>query len=144
MKKLGLLLSLLVVIIISSCEKEEEYVYVDGTYYAETAEYSHGWKALLEVGISKDELVSVDFDYFNEAGDLKSETTVETYPMDPHPSVWLPQYEQELMEADILNFEAVDVVTGATGGGGNLNALVPVVLEAAKDGDTSTQILSAE
>ena len=144
MKKIGLILVAAFAMVFTACEKEEEFVYEDGTYYAETSEFSHGWKAFLEAEITEDDLVSVNFDYFDEDGNLKSETTTENYPMDPHPTVWIPEYEAMLLSVDITDFTEVDVVTGATGAWNNVNALMTAVLSAADNGDTSTQVVIME
>lgn len=144
MKKIGLILVAVFAVVITSCEKDDENIYKDGTYYAEQAEFSHGYKAFVEAEIKDDKLVSVDFDYFDEEGGLKSETTAETYPMDPHPTAWLPQYESAMMDVDITNFAEIDAISGATHAGHNLNVLMQDVLDAAKDGDTSEQIVTIE
>lgn len=135
------LLGLITVLFFSCSEDSEDYIYKNGTYKAIEAEYHYGWKSYLNVTINNDKITALEFDYLNEDGDLKSETTAEEYPMDPHPSVWLPQYESRLMDADILNFEGIDVITGATGSGNNANKLMNAVLEAAKTGDTSEQVV---
>ncbi len=144
MRKIGLILVAVFAIAFTSCEKDEEFLYEDGTYYAETSEFSHGWKAYLEAEISEDKLVSVNFDYVDEDGNLKSETTVENYPMDPHPTVWIPEYEAKLLSSDITEYSEVDVISGATGGWSSVNALMVAILSAADDGDTSTQIVVEE
>jgi len=129
-----------------SCEKEEESIYMDGDYRAEAAEFSHGWKEFMEVTITDDVQTSVNFDAVNEEDDtfFKSETTQGSYPMDPHPTVWIPQLEAQLMTVDISNYEGIDGITGATHSSQNANALFELIIEAAKTGDTSTQILPAE
>ena len=144
MKKIGLVMAMAIFVVLSSCKKEEEYVYVDGDYSAEAADFHYGWKAFMEVEISNDEQVSVTFDYIDEDGNLKTATTDEEYPMTPHPRVWCPQLETQLMAVDIVNFVDVDGVSGATGGSSDSNALFALILEAAKTGDTSTQILPVE
>jgi len=144
MKKIGLILVAAFALVFTACEKEEEFIYEDGTYYAEESEFSHGWKAYLEAEISEDELVSVNFDYVDGEGNLKSETTVENYPMDPHPTAWIPEYEAMLLASDITDYTEVDVVTGATGGWTSVNALMVAVISAADDGDTSTQVVVME
>ncbi|MGC9343772.1 MAG: hypothetical protein ACP5E3_13795 [Bacteroidales bacterium] len=144
MKKIGLILVAVFAMVITACEKEDENMFENGTYYAETAEFSHGWKAFVEAEITDDELVAVDFDYFDADGGLKSETTAENYPMDPHPTVWLPQYEAALLAADITSFTEVDVITGATGAWGNVNVLMTAILDAAEDGKTGDIIVTIE
>ena len=64
--------------------------------------------------------------------------------MTPHPRVWCPELETQLMAVDIINFVEVDGVSGATGGSSDSNALFALILEAAKTGDTSTQVLPVE
>jgi len=129
-----------------SCKDEtevDELVYVNGTYKAIQAEYSHGWKAYLEATIANDVVTDIVFDYADSAGNKKSKTTAETYPMDPHPTVWLPQYETALLNSEITEFSDVDAITGATHSGEYANDLMKAVLEAAKEGDTSEQIVTA-
>ena len=146
MKKIAILISAAMMIALVACEKEEESTYEDGTYRAETAEFSHGWKNFLEVTIADDEQTSVNFDAVNEEDDtfFKSEATAEQYPMDPHPSVWIPQIEAQLMAVDITSYEGIDGISGATSASNDAEALFDLILEAAKTGDTSTQILPAE
>ncbi len=144
MKKYGLLLAIAMFIGFSACEKEEEYTLVNGMYEAESAEFGHGWKAFMKAEIKNDKMETVDFDYFNADGDLKSATTPETYPMDPHPTVWLPQLEAQLLAVDLLNFVEIDGITGATGASGDAQAMMALVIEAAKTGDTTKQILAEE
>ncbi|HYW96317.1 MAG TPA: hypothetical protein VE870_12065, partial [Bacteroidales bacterium] len=143
MKKIGLLLMAGMFVAFTSCKKDEETsVYKNGTYKAEESAFSHGWKAFMEAEISGDKLVSVNFDYADSTGNLKSETTADTYPMNPHPSSWLPEYETQLMNTVIVpEYTEIDGVSGATGGMHSANGLMEAVLKAAKDGDTSTQIV---
>ena len=144
MKKIGLVMAMAIFVVLSSCKKEEEYVYVDGDYSAEAADYHYGWKAFMEVEISNDAQISVTFDYTDEDGNLKTATTDEEYAMNPHPRVWVPELETQLMAADIVNFADVDGVSGATSGSSEANELFALILEAAKTGDLTTQVLPAE
>ncbi len=135
---------LTITLLLTACQKEEEYEFKDGNYRAETAEFSFGRKAFLEAEIQEDKAVSVDFDYLDEEGNLKSATTDEEYPMTPHPREWLPELENQLLALDILNVAEIDGVTGATGSSGNAYDLFLLILEAAETGDTSTQVLSSK
>jgi len=142
MNKNNILFLGILIFLLSSCEEKEDNIYEDGNYYAETLEYSYGWKAFLEVEISDDAFSKVNFDYVDMKGNLKSETNSDTYSMEPHPVVWLPQYEELLIASSISpEFEGVDAISGATGSGNNLQLLAEAVLEAAKIGDTSKQIV---
>ena len=142
MKKTGIIFLVAVAIGLISCE--EDTMFENGTYKAEEADYSHGWISFMEATISGDDLTAVNWDARNADGDLKSETTAESYPMDPHPTVWIPQLEAQYMAVDITNYEGVDGITGATGASTSADELFQLILDAAKEGDTSTQILTVE
>lgn len=142
MKKIALFLMAAAMIGLVSCE--EDTTYTDGSYKAETEDFSHGWKTFMEASISGDVLTVVNFDAADSTGNLKSETTPETYPMDPHPTVWIPELEAQYMATDILNYEGVDGITGATHGSDDAAALFQLILDAALEGDNTTQILPTE
>jgi major membrane immunogen (membrane-anchored lipoprotein) len=143
MKKLFVLL--FTITILFACKKEDkDFVYTNGTYKAIEAEYSYGWKAIMQIEIDKDKLASIEFDYQDGNGNKKSETTATEYPMDPHPSTWLPQYETSLQNTDICNYSDIDAVSGATNSCALANKMMKALLEAAKTGDTSEQVISAE
>jgi len=146
MKKLGIFLMLAAMVSLASCDNEDETMYENGSYKAELAEFSHGWKEFMEVTIKGDEVTAVNFDASSEEdGSLKSSLT--EYPMpDPPglPSTWYPQLEAQFMDADITDYTPVDGISGATGTSENAMALFELILDAAKEGDTSTQILPVE
>jgi len=142
MKKIALFLMVAAMIGLVSCK--EETTYTDGSYRAEAAEPHYGWTAFMEATISGDELTVVTFDYFDAEGNLKTGTTQEDYNMTPHPSVWCPEIEGQLMAVDILSYAGIDGVSGATGGSNDADALFGLILDAALEGDETTQILSAE
>lgn len=139
------LLLAFVVATLSSCTKDDEGIdlnYINGSYKAIEAEFGYGWKGYLNLAITDDKITSVEYDYLNVDGNKKSGTTEAEYPMDPHPSVWLPQYESSLMSADILEFSDIDAISGATHSGETVNKMMKVLLEAAKTGNTSEQIIT--
>ncbi len=127
---------------LAACKKEDENIYENGTFSAEEAEFHFGWKGFMNVEIEDDEVLNVEYDYVNADGDLKTATTDAEYPMVPHPRVWVPEYEEALENVDITSFMEIDAVTGATGGAEVANALFQAILDAAKDGDTDTQIVT--
>ena len=67
----------------------------DGTYTAQYKEPSHDWTEYLSVTYKDGVITDVDFDAKDANGNLKSEATAETYPMDPLPSEWIPQLVPE-------------------------------------------------
>lgn len=68
----------------------------DGTYTAQYKEPSHDWTEYLSVTYKDGVITDVDFDAKDANGNLKSEATAETYPMDPLPSEWIPQLEENV------------------------------------------------
>lgn len=142
MKRLTLLAVVVFSLVVVSCEKEEETIYKDGTYKAEEASYHYGWKGFLEVTIKDDKFTAVDYDALNADNVRKSETTSETYPMTPHPSVWMPELEARLLATKITpSLTEVDKVSGATSGSGMINTMAAAILDAAKTGNTATIII---
>ena len=69
----------------------------DGTYTAQYKEPSHDWTEYLSVTYKDGVITDVDFDAKDANGNLKSEATAETYPMDPLPSEWIPQTSKPLV-----------------------------------------------
>jgi major membrane immunogen (membrane-anchored lipoprotein) len=131
-----------------SCDKkedpilEEETIFEDGNYSAEEGEYTDYWKGFLNIEIVDDKIVTAEFDYFNAAGDFKSETTLQTYPMAYHPSEWIPLLEAKLRALDLTANVDVDAQSGATNSSNDLNELLDAILIAAKAGDTAKQIVN--
>lgn len=142
MKKLLLFTLILTLFSCTKDDEEIDYTYVSGAYKAIEDDYSYGWKGYMEVIIDKDKLALVEFDYLDEDGNKKSSTTESEYPMDPHPSYWIPHYTKSLLNSDIIEYSDIDAITGATHSGDAANKLIKTILEAAKTGDTSEQIIS--
>lgn len=142
MKKLTLfLLSALMLFSLVGCGGSK---IVDGTYSAELSdaatEANHGWKDFLTVTYKDGKMVEVQFDSKDADGNLKSEwTTPENYPMDPQPSEWIPQLEENIKATS--NPDKVAAVAGATMGSNNAKELYRAVVEKAKAGDTTTAVI---
>ena len=142
MKKLILfLLSALMLFSLVGCGGSK---IADGTYSAELSdaatEANHGWKDFLTVTYKDGKMVEVQFDSKDADGNLKSEwTTPENYPMDPQPSEWIPQLEENIKATS--NPDKVAAVAGATMGSNNAKELYRAVVEKAKAGDTTTAVI---
>lgn len=110
----------------------------DGTYTAKVDEAaaaaSYGWTDTLSVTYQNGKITDVDFDSFNADGDRKSETTAETYPMDPAPSVWMPELEANIKATS--SADKVAAVAGATSSSNNAKLLYQAVIDAANAGKT--------
>lgn len=99
----------------------------DGTYKAQvdeaTAEASHGWTEVLAVTYQDGKMTDVDFDAFDAEGNRKSEADPATYPMDPPPSVWIPQIEENIKATS--SADKVATVAGATSSSENAKSSTP-------------------
>ena len=116
----------------------------DGTYVAETSDAvatdSHGWKDTVTVTVSGGKVTDVVFDSFAlDDGRAKSKETAETYPMDPHPSEWIPQLSANLKAAS--SADEVAAVAGATHSSESAKKLYAAALEAAAEGNTETVVV---
>ena len=88
----------------------------DGTYRAELtdeeAQAGHGWRDTLEVTYQDGKVVKAVFDSVNANGELKSQSTAESYQMEPHPTEWIPQLSENILSAG--NSADIELIAGAT------------------------------
>ncbi len=112
----------------------------DGYYTAEMAEFSHGWKEYVCIQVKDDTIVSAEFNAKDASGFIKAWDNEYMRNMGivcgSYPNQYTREYVRQLIEEqkDIQ----VDSVTGATHSGDNFKKLVPVVIEQAKKGDSTT------
>ena len=145
MKKLfAVALSLALVLSLVACGGTSKIK--DGTYKAEmsdaVAEASYGWRDTLTVTYKDGKVSDLDFDSFDADGNRKSEATAEAYPMDPAPSAWMPQLEENLKAT--TDPDKVAAVAGATNSSNNAKLLYKAVIEKANAGDTTTAVVDAD
>ena len=109
-----------------------------GTYTAEmddaSAEAAYGWRDRLVVEYKDGALVSAVFDSYDADGNKKSETTPDTYPMDPAPSAWMPELNDQLLKSG--GSGEIDGVTGATMATNNAKAMMKAILDSGVAGET--------
>ena len=105
----------------------------DGTYTAQYKEPSHDWTEYLSVTYKDGVITDVDFDAKDANGNLKSEATAETYPMDPLPSEWIPQLEENVKAAGTA--DKIEAVAGATSSSESVRVLMAAVEKQAKAGN---------
>lgn len=108
----------------------------DGTYSAQASEPSHDWTEYLKVTYKDGVITDVDYDAFDATGNLKSEATDETYPMDPAPRDWIPELEANIKAA--ASADKIEAVAGATNSSGSAKVLMAAVEKQAKAGNTET------
>lgn len=108
----------------------------DGIYTAQmddaSAEAAYGWRDQLVVEYKDGQIVSAVFESYDADGNKKSETTAETYPMDPSPAEWIPQLSANITEAG-ADFDAI---TGATLATNNARAMLEAIAVSGKPGET--------
>lgn len=102
----------------------------DGTYSAEASEASHGWTDTLSVTYKDGKVVEAKYDAYDADKKLKSEATAESYPMDPHPTVWIPEINTNIVTAGTA--DKIEAVAGATNSSNNAKALMAAIEENAK------------
>ncbi len=139
MKKITLVVTLmLTILLLSACSNG----ITDGTYTAQMTADDHGWTDTLSITYEGGKIQDAVFESVHEDGSLKSETTPEEYPMDPHPSEWIPQLSTNIKQAD--NAENIDGIAGATIGTTNAKLMMAAIEEKAKAGDTNTAMVVSE
>ncbi len=123
--------------------------YVDGTYRAESYDFSRGYKEFMEVTFAGDVITDVVFDAMNETDPtlFKSMLTIEEYPMfdaegnDFNPAVWYPTLEESILAAKTA--EDIELIAGATHTAENARIMFAAILEAAKTGATDIIVVGA-
>ena len=142
MKKFSALILLLLALSLSGCRKDEPAK--DGTYRAQLSDTStadnNGWQEYLEVTWRDGKITQVVFDAADESGRLKSQLSEEEYPMDPHPSLWMPRLAEQVKNAQ--SPETIEGIAGATRSSRHVRAMFQELEDRAKQGDTSTAVMT--
>ena len=121
-------------------------LYEDGTYKVEADKFDdHGWKPFIELEIKDHKIASVNFDYINEKGKLKSEDAEYKANMEKvaktYPAKYMEELEKALVEKQVIS--TVEAVSGATHSSENFSLLVEYALdELAEIGKTGTAAMS--
>lgn len=142
MKKVSLVLVAILVVsmIFAGCSAG----YKDGTYKAEGAEYSHGWKDYVIVSVTDGKVSIQEFDSLNEAGEKKSLDPTYRDSMEPisgtYPEKFFPDIVAEFNAKGSV--DKMDNITGATNSTDAFKALVTAALNNAKKGDATTAVVS--
>ena len=118
----------------------------DGVYTAQmddaAAEADYGWRNQLVVEYKDGKMVSATFESYDADGNKKSETTPDTYPMDPAPSEWIPQLSENILAAG--NSADIDGISGATNASNDARALLAAIETEGKPGETITVSSTAD
>lgn len=129
-----------------SAASAENTAMADGVYTAQmddaAAEADHGWRNQLVVEYKDGKMVSATFESYDADGNKKSETTPDTYPMDPTPSEWIPQLSENILAAG--NSADIDGISGATNASNDARALLAAIETEGKPGETITVSSTAD
>ncbi|BCG61504.1 FMN-binding protein [Paenibacillus sp. URB8-2] len=123
-------------------------LYEDGTYKVAADTFDdHGWKPQIDLEIKDHKIASVQFDYVNEAGKLKTEDADYKTAMEAknktYPAKYTEELEKQLVEKQSIG--SVDAVSGATTSSNNFKALVEYALDdLAEIGDTKPAAIKIE
>ena len=122
----------------ATTEQKTEAVKADGTYTAQmddaSAEAAYGWRDQLVVEYKDGKVVSAVFESYDADGNKKSEISPEVYPMDPAPSAWMPELNDQLLKSG--GSGEIDGVTGATLATNNAKAMMKAILDSGVAGET--------
>ena len=129
-----------------SAASAENTAMADGVYTAQmddaAAEADYGWRNQLVVEYKDGKMVSATFESYDADGNKKSETTPDTYPMDPAPSEWTPQLSENILAAG--NSADIDGISGATIASNDARALLAAIETEGKPGETITVSSTAD
>ncbi len=117
----------------------------DGTYTARYQYPSSGYVEYLTVTFRDGRVKDAEFDAYLETDpdSKKSELSKEEYPMDPHPSEWMDELEDNIEKAG-LKPDKIAGIAGATASSRHARELYDAILTAAKNGKTETIIVQNE
>ncbi|MDR7870862.1 MAG: FMN-binding protein [Tissierellaceae bacterium] len=110
----GLVLTLVLTMAVGCTTDEAKYK--DGTFKADGEMDERGWTPVVEVVVENGEIVSVDYDEYNEAGELKSEDDEYAESMKSVSGVSPAEAYKQLEDALVKrqDVDQVDAVSGAT------------------------------
>lgn len=118
--------------------------YKDGTYKAAYDKFdAHGWKAQVSIDVKDGKIATVNFDYVDKDGKLKSKNTAYETAMKKVNKIGPAEYTVTLDKAlvDKQDVSQVAAVTGATESTSNFKNLSTAALANAAKGDTTAAVL---
>ena len=105
----------------------------DGTYTAQYKEPSHDWTEYLSVTYKDGVITDVDFDDEGCQRQPEERSHGRDLPMDPLPSEWIPQLEENVKAAGTA--DKIEAVAGATSSSESVRVLMAAVEKQAKAGN---------
>ncbi|QAT40407.1 FMN-binding protein [Clostridium sp. JN-9] len=118
--------------------------YKDGTYKAAYDKFDgHGWKAQVSIDVKDGKIATVNFDYVDKDGKLKSKNTGYETAMKKVNKVGPAEYTVTLDKALVekQDISKVEAVTGATESSNNFKKLSTAALDNSAKGDTKDAVV---
>lgn len=108
----------------------------DGTYSVSYDKVdTHGWRAYMKIKVSSNKITSVEYDYLNAKGELKTNSDEYTKNDAARPVIEaFPKLDKQLVEKQ--DSTRVDAITGATVSSGIFKDFAGRLINAAKEGKT--------
>ncbi len=135
------------VLLLAGCgEKQAPSTMQDGTYTAQMAEYSHGWREFVTITVKNGVIVTAEYNAENPSGFIKSwdntymnnmKTVTGTYPNE------YTRYYAAFLKNQ-KDVPKIDALTGATSSGANFKRLSEAVVNKAKQGDSTIAFVEME
>lgn len=136
-----------VVLVLTGCgERQDPSAMQDGTYTAQMAEYSHGWREYVTITVKNGVIVTAEYNAENPSGFIKSwdnaymknmKMVTGTYPNE------YTRYYASLLNGQ-KNVPEIDALTGATNSGANFKRLSQAVVDKARMGDSTIIYVETE
>ena len=125
------------VLLLTSCGSTQELQ--DGSYTAQAAKFSHGWKEYITIMVKGGAIVSVEYNAENASGFIKSWDNAYMQNMlhsnGTYPNEYTRNYAGQLLENQGKG--EIDAISGASSSWGSFQKLAAAVLEQARKGDSS-------
>ena len=140
----SIVLALLVTGFLTACGSGQAGLQ-DGYYTAQAAEYSHGWREYITIMVKDGSIVSVEYNAENASGFIKSWDNAYMQNMyhvnGTYPNEYTRYYANQLLEGQ--GEGEISAISGATSSHGTFQLLAAAVLEQARKGDSSIDIVDA-
>ncbi len=111
----------------------------------EMSDYEHGWKEFVTICISGSKIVSTEYNARNSSGYIKSWDMAYMKNMyavkGTYPNQYTRAYAASFLQSQ--DGEKIDGVSGATHSGGNFAKMTALLMEKAKVGDTSIDVVKS-
>ena len=141
-KRAGAILAL--ACILGGCGEKGQSGMKDGSYTAQMAEYSHGWREYVTVTVKNGKIVSTEYNAENASGFIKSwdNTYMQTmlHTNGTYPNEYTRYYANQLLEGQGQG--SIDAIAGASSSHASFQILAQAVLEQARKGDSSIVVVN--